>query len=81
MSDIREHVSDTLEDRLLHMARTSAYMHRVDHVYLPQTVLQTVQFMPHAWVLHAMKTAHSAGRNAGADELRRTLRLILGVNP
>lgn len=80
MSDIREHVSDTLEDRLLHMARTSALMHRVDHVYLPQNDLQTVQFMPHTWVLHAMKTAHAVGRNEGADELRRTLRMILGVN-
>lgn len=79
MSDIREHVSDSLEDRLLHMARTSAFMHRGDHGYLPGTHDEAAKFVPHEWVLHAMKRAYEAGKKDGADEVRSTLRRVIGV--
>ena len=67
------------EAKLLNVARDEALIAYADHDYLPKTTEQADVFLPHEWVLEAMRRAYSLGRQAGAHRAREEIRNALGV--
>ena len=67
------------EAKLLSVARDEALLSEEDHDYLPKTPEQADVFLPHEWVLEAMRRAYSFGRQSGAHRAREEIRNALGV--
>lgn len=65
--------------KLERVARDEALFSQEDHSYLPKTPEQADSFVPHEWVLEAMRHAYSLGRVAGEHRAREEIRNALGV--
>lgn len=54
---------EQLKEVLLSIAQTTAFNHKEEHGYLPQTADESDVWQPHAWVLDALEMAFLWGRD------------------
>ena len=67
------------EAKLLSVARDEALLSEEGHAYLPKTPEDAAAFLPHEWVMEAMRRAYSMGKTAGGHKAREEIRNALGV--
>lgn len=79
MSDIREHAPFGINARLLYLTQHAAFERGTAETGAPKTAKEKEEFQPPEWVLLAVRRAYESGRAAGAEEIRRSMRSLLGV--
>lgn len=67
------------QNSLESVARDEALLSQEGHTYLPKTPDEAARFVPHEWVLEAMRRAYVMGRTNGATKARADIRSALGI--